>query len=491
MSVQDEDSQVPSSVEAYRSPADEDQNVAVGLVENTMDDIKKSFSQILLVKLWWRDIGRRVGSNYHHATLFNGSLLLPLAILAYILAFEFNPPEGVEAKYRHYICASMAVALLAQFFFTFNGICFENPAMLLAANVVAGAIALRIMVRPLLDQDNETGRKVERWIIEAIIGLLVVVHFVTSFLAWHANDGFRRFIFFAIGGTSRIQSRYRVYQSWVACSRIDLLFTILTCMSIGFFCQILWWHYFFLALVVVVNAIWRSMLLRLIRTETCISECFHTTHIVSGEADDLISSNNNSPAGRQQQQHSSPAGSEPRNSELLFGTAESRLEAQGIRPKPAYPTPSWWSFILVALLNMNSPLLLGFALFSHKFIQTDIPEYSYFLVFLSFALFIAARVLLTIATVFTWRNFGKGMNDVFAKERGVAEFLLGSKSLYSVKVKRSQPNAGGSGNNNNKNNKKKKNDDDDDGDSDIFQDDEDPFAAAAKSAREGKGYGTH
>jgi hypothetical protein len=554
-------------------------SAAIAMVGNTVKDIQQSFSQFLLIKLWWRDIGRRAGSEYHYTTLFAGSVLIPLAMLAYILAFELNPPSGIDREYRHYICASMGVALVAQLWFSFHGICFENAAMLLAANVVAGAIALRIVVRPLLDDDAETGRKVERWIIEGLVCLFVLIHFVASVLAWRANDGFKRFIFFAIGGTTRVQNRYRVYQAWAACSRVDIFFTILTCLSIGFFCAKIWWHYFLLALIVILNAIWRSMLLRVIRTETCIAECFQT-NVVAGEVNDEDggeqgeeSNNNNKPSaaaaaaaavivteetrlaegnnnnkirnsknnnnsnrnssnnnnndanntdsrnnyyGRDSitdnnngndddyddddqdpesprlrnreieytnnQKNSNNNGGKPAvftDSKKLFASRESLVEASGQKFKPLNAIPSWWSFLLVALLNLNSPLVLGFALFSSDFVRTDIPDYSYFLVFLSFAFFLAARVLLTVATVFAWRNFGRGMKDVFQNERGVSEYLLGTRTMQSARQKRredEQQENGFIGSNK--------------AASILGDEDDDPFAAAAKSARSGANYGT-
>ena len=204
-------------------------------------------------------------------------------------------------------------------------------------------------------------------------------------------------MFFAIGGNPQVQSRYKTYQWWQASSRIDLLFTALCCLAVGFYCSVHWGHYLLLGCIAAMDLIWNSLLLRVVRTETCVSECMQTDPDPHEVTNASMDSTVNPITG-------------------------SMLETEVKQP---YTTPSWFACAFLILpINLVSPVVLGLSLYYPSFMGTQVPDYAHFLVYLASALFFFSRLCLAIATFFAWRNFGFGMKDVLAKERGVTEFLV-------------------------------------------------------------------
>lgn len=399
------------------------------LVTDLAADVKQSLSFFLLCRVWYRDIDRRVGHYWHKAAIVLGTIAIPFVMLAYVIELELNPPHvgnTTESREEHhvyfsYIASSFGVSLVAQSVFTLTAVCTENVSLLLCSVLIALAVTLRICVSPVVDDDGAIGRTVARIIFQVIISVLFVAYAACCFMAWHANDGFRRFLFFALGGPSHNEiERYRIYEIWVSSSRVDLFFCLLSALGAAFFMDhTSAWHFVIVIAIIVVNALWRTLLQRTIRSEMCISDCM--MDVVDHRAEDDPDA---APIVGESTSPSSTGG---------YGATQQRrddssvLSYKEVLPDP-YPAPAMWSFwTFVTPLNLISPVLLGFALVDKSFLASNVPDYSSFLVFLSFACFLLARCVLVVTSFMCWRNFGRGMKAVFERERGVTDFLVGAQ----------------------------------------------------------------
>jgi hypothetical protein len=89
----------------------------------------------------------------------------------------------------------------------------------------------------------------------------------SSLLAYKANDGFRRFIFFAIGGDGVRQQGYRTYAWWQASSLLDLLLALLVSIAVFYYSDRSWWQSTVFAVLVLGSIALHSWVRSAIRTE--------------------------------------------------------------------------------------------------------------------------------------------------------------------------------------------------------------------------------
>ena len=236
---------------------------AVEFVSNPVGDLAGVKDELISISDFWADMRKRERTFFHQSTLVLG-VVLAVTIVAYCITLKTDPRTHVESTvFSDYLAVELGIVGIAQLFFSFRGICLENSPMLLIANVNAIGLSIRIGLSVHLQLLSQTADI----LFLVLVNIFTVLHLVTSYVAWGGE--FTRYIAFVIGTNGEIQLLYRQYQLLLlAISFMDLEFLAMSCATLYFFTEVVWWHYVVVSALLLFSLGLRSALRVAVRRET-------------------------------------------------------------------------------------------------------------------------------------------------------------------------------------------------------------------------------
>lgn len=206
-------------------------------------DASTIWKGFLSLKAFWYDMRCRPRSWAHKATLCLGLLEIVAAVGFCIALHLHHAPFGEGGR----VCIDqltmvLGIAGLSQGFLTANGICMENAAMLIFANLngmyILGYLAMHLKHVMIARAADIT--------VVCVFAVFSILHLAFSVCAWGGD--FNRFIFFRVGGDEHTVRRYRFYELLLGSLLLDLIVTITTCGNLMFMVDGMWWEYLVLVI---------------------------------------------------------------------------------------------------------------------------------------------------------------------------------------------------------------------------------------------------
>jgi hypothetical protein len=228
------------------------------LVARPLREVAASAQLALSVRDFYDDMLRRDATLAHRAVLVSGGLIF--LVVVGLCATALAAGAVADESLLWLLVFERAVAGGAQLIYTFRGICLENPAMLLVANLNAVALVVRCALLPSVAPVVHYG-------FLGALGALTLVHAGASAVAWQ-RDSLARIVGYCFSTAPDVQRLYRHYQLFSALTFVDLQASVMaTGVVFAFLVAHHWYAYVIFVALLAVSAALRSLLRHVIRTE--------------------------------------------------------------------------------------------------------------------------------------------------------------------------------------------------------------------------------